>query len=86
MGKRSARQARVSFGKNVLRSPPPPPPSHFSSSSSSSLRRPKVHRGPFRGARRARTEEQDERTDEEEEPDIRRGVDERTGKRERDLT
>lgn len=60
-GKRSTRQARVSFGKNVLLLPPP---------TSSSLQRPKVHGAiSWRGRER-----KSETNEEEEEPDARRGV------------
>lgn len=71
MGKRSARQARVSFGKNVLL--PPRRPSFFAASGGFVER--------FRGA----GESGRGKTNEEEEPDIRRGAQERTGKKERGL-
>jgi len=69
VGKRSARQARVSFGKNVLLPPPssifllplPPPPPSPPPFSSSSLRRPKVHEASDLAAARQRAEEQDAR-------------------------
>lgn len=66
VGKRSARQARVSFGKNVLL--PPPPLRPFSSASEGSW-------SDFVA--------RESKTNEEEEPDIRRGAQERTRKRER---